>query len=280
MKRDAMNHEPNMHDDAPDGPESAELPMRGTQSVRRALDLLRHVAQGGEKGAKIADLVRESGLDRATAYRLMTCLVEEQFVDRDEKKIYRLGPEAVLLGSLMPRLEPMLRRLVPVMKRIARISGDTVFLMMRQGDHVQCAHREEGSSLVKVLTTHVGQRRLLGMGTGGAAVTGLIPPEELVEAYRRHEAEYAAAEFSLEELQSTADAARAQGYSLTYDAVEVGVAGIGMAFKIGTNGMGAISLGTLTARFGKERQCQLRDLFRNELEGAGLLDSPAIAQNK
>lgn len=260
-----------MHAEPEAAADHGEMPMRGTQTVRRALELLRLVAQGSDKGVKIADLVRKSGLDRATAYRLMTCLLDEQFVDRDEKKVYRLGPEAVLLGSSMPTLTPMLRRLVPVMKRIARISGDTVFLMMRQGDHVQCAHREEGTSLVKVLTTHVGQRRLLGAGTGGAAVISLIEDNELREAYRRHITEYAEQGIDLDLLLSMAATARTQGYALTYDAVEVGVAGLGMAFRIGTHGIGAISLGTLTARFGEDRQRDLQILFHSELEGAGLL---------
>jgi DNA-binding IclR family transcriptional regulator len=251
-----------------------DAPLPGTQSVRRALDLLRMVAKSRDKGMKIAQLVRDSGMDRGTVYRLMSCLLDEQFVDRDEKKIYRLGPEGVLLGSSMPQLTPLLRRLVPLMKRIARISGDTVFLMMRQGDYVQCAHREEGSSLVKVLTTHVGQRRLLGAGTGGAAVIGLITPEELIETYHRHAKEYDDLGMDLDHLLSIAASARAQGYALTYDAVEIGVAGIGMAFRIGAQGMGAISIGTLTARFGPERRRDLYDLFLRELASIELIDRP------
>ena len=255
-----------------------DAPLSGTQSVRRALDLLRMVARNRDKGVKIAQLVRDSGMDRATVYRLMSCLLDEQFVDRDEKKFYRLGPEGVLLGSSMPQLTPLLRRLVPLMKRIARISGDTVFLMMRQGDYVQCAHREEGSSLIKVLTTHVGQRRLLGVGTGGSAVIGLISPEELIETYHRHSKEYDGLGMDLNHIQTIAATARTQGYALTYDTIEIGVVGIGVAFRIGTQGMGAISIGMLTARFGPERKRDLYDLLLRELASIELVDRPSAAQ--
>jgi len=248
-----------------------EAPVRGTQAVRRALQLLRRVAKCNDDGVKLAQLVREGGLDRATTYRLMSCLVEEQFVDRDSELLYRLGPEAVLLGSLLPQPTPLLRRFVPVMKRIGRIGGDTVFLMMRQGDVVYCAHREEGSSPIKILTTSVGQRRPLGTGTGGTAVLGLMEDAEIAATFQRNRASYAEQHITTEQLQAMATAVREQGCVVTFDAFgEAGVAGFGIAFKMGDHGMGAISIATLTARFGFERQHKMRQLIETELRELGL----------
>jgi DNA-binding IclR family transcriptional regulator len=250
---------------------SGESQVRGAQSVRRALQLLRRVAKGNDEGVKLAQLVRDEGLDRATTYRLMSCLVEEQFVDRDSEHLYRLGPEAVLLGSLLPQPTPLLRRFVPVMKRIGRIGGDTVFLMMRQGDYVYCAHREEGSSPIKILTTSVGQRRLLGTGTGGTAVLGLMGEDEVAATFARNPAAYAEHQIGLERLQAIGTAVREQGCALVFDSFgEIGVAGFGIAFRMGEQGMGAISIATLTARFGFERQHKLRQLFETELRGLKL----------
>ena len=255
-----------------------DSPVRGAQSVRRALQLLRRVAKGNDQGVKLAQLVRDEGLDRATTYRLMTCLVEEQFVDRDNEHLYRLGPEAVLLGSLLPQPTPLLRRFVPVMKRIGRIGGDTVFLMMRQGDHVYCAHREEGSSPIKILTTSIGQRRLLGTGTGGTAVLGLMEDAEIAGTFARNAAAYAESQINLERLHGMATAVREQGCSLVFDSFgETGVAGFGIAFRMGEHGMGAISIATLASRFGYERQHRLRQLFETELRGLGLGASTASA---
>lgn len=245
--------------------------VRGAQSVRRALALLRLVGKSGEAGVKLAQVVRESGLDRATAYRLLCCLVEEQFVDRDETQHYRLGPQAVLLGSLMPSPAPLLSRFVPAMKRIARIAGDTVFLMMRHGDGVVCEHREVGGALVKILTTDVGQRRLLGTGTGGVAVLGLMTDGELSQTWQRHRAEYQERGVGEERLLAMARAVRARGLAITFDSFEVGVAGIGLAFRMGEHAMGAVSVATLTARFGPERQHELGELLSAELRAMGLL---------
>lgn len=244
--------------------------VRGAQSVRRALGLLRGVAKRSDSGVKLAQLVRESGLDRGTAYRLLTCLVEEGFVDRDEAQLYRLGPQAVMLGSLMPALAPLVTRFGPGMKRIARIAGDTVFLMVRHGDMVQCDHREVGGSLVKILTTDVGQRRLLGTGTGGVAVLGLMDDEELRRVWQRHAADYTARGIPLERLLAMAHAVRSRGCAITFDSIEAGVAGIGLAFRLGEHAMGALSIGTLTARFGPERQHELGELLAAEIRTLGL----------
>jgi DNA-binding IclR family transcriptional regulator len=250
---------------------ASDTPVRGTQSVRRALQLLRCVAKYNDEGVKLAQLVRDQGLDRVTTYRLMTCLVEEQFVDRDGEQLYRLGPQAVLLGSLLPQPTPLLRRFVPVMKRIGRIGGDTVFLMMRQGDLVYCAHREEGSSPIKILTTSIGQRRLIGTGTGGTAVLAFMDKVEIAATFSRNATAYADNLIDEEMLQSKATAVREQGCALVFDAFgEVGVAGFGMAFRMGEHGMGAISIATLTARFGFERQHRMRQLLETELRGLGL----------
>lgn len=198
-------------------------------------------------------------------------LVEEQFVDRDGELLYRLGPEAVLLGSLLPQPTPLLRRFVPVMKRIGRIGGDTVFLTMRQGDGVYCAHREEGSSPIKVLTTSIGQRRPLGFGTGVTAVLGLMEDAEIAATFHRNRTSYVQQNITAEQLRAMAIAVREQGCAVVLDAFgEAGVAGSGIAFRMGDHGMGAISIATLTARFGFERQHKLRQLIETELRGLGL----------
>lgn len=248
-----------------------DAPVRGAQSVQRALGLLRRVATCSDRGIKLAQLVRDTGLDRATTYRLMSCLVAERFVDRGVDQSYRIGPEALLLGSLLPQPTPLLRRFVPVMKRIGRIAGDTVFLMMRQGDAVYCAHREEGSSPIKILTTSIGQRRLLGIGTGGTAVLGYMYAAEISASHERNASAYNEHGIDIDRLVAMGAAVREQGCAVTFDAFgEVGVAGFGMAFKMGEHGMGALSLATLTARFGFERQHTLRQLFATELRGLGL----------
>ncbi|WP_207462636.1 AMP-binding protein [Azospirillum sp. SYSU D00513] len=71
----------------------------GTQSLERAIALLRAVAARGEEGARLADLMAEAGLSKATAHRILAALVREGLTVQDERtRRYHPGPELAVLG--------------------------------------------------------------------------------------------------------------------------------------------------------------------------------------
>lgn len=71
----------------------------GTQAVVRALRLLKAFGSGPvERG--LAELSREQGLNKTTAYRLLTALESEGLVERGRsREAWRLGSELIALGS-------------------------------------------------------------------------------------------------------------------------------------------------------------------------------------
>ena len=114
----------------------------GAQSAGKVLKLLKIVGARHPHGVRLKEVIAESGQDRSTAHRLLACLVEEGFVQRSPiGKVYRLDMEAMQLGLGADGLAPMVERFRPVMKRLARSTGDTVFLVVRSGDHALCLHR-------------------------------------------------------------------------------------------------------------------------------------------
>lgn len=80
---------------APAGPKAYP----GTQAVVRALRLLKAFGAGtAERG--LAELSRDQGLNKTTAYRLLTALESEGLVQRGaSREAWRLGPELIALGS-------------------------------------------------------------------------------------------------------------------------------------------------------------------------------------
>ncbi|WP_247872352.1 AMP-binding protein [Azospirillum sp. TSO35-2] len=73
----------------------------GTQSLERAITLLRAVAAAGTDGARLADLMTGAGLSKATAHRLLMALARDGLVEQDTRsKRYHLGPDLVALGDL------------------------------------------------------------------------------------------------------------------------------------------------------------------------------------
>ena len=94
---------------------------------------------------------------------------------------------------------------------------------------------------------------------------------EIQAIYERHRAEYADLGLTAEQLVRMAQEVRKQGFAEVYESFdEVGTVGLGIAFRIGNHGMGAISLATLIARLGKDRREALLDLLRRELQDLGL----------
>lgn len=241
----------------------------GAQSLRRALQLLRLLAEHQEEGIRLTAVMAASGLERSTAHRMLSCLVEERFAERDaDTKAYRLGIDAMQLGFASMRRVPLVDACRPLMQRLARLSGDTVFLVIRQGDYCLCLHREEGHFPVKVFTIDVGGRRLLGLGAGGLALMATLADTEVERIFKRHAAEYAQAGFSRERLLQAVRRTRTQGWADTVDTLTAGVSGVGSTFAASPSTCAAISFGAITPRLPPARKKELAQMLKTELTPA------------
>ncbi|MES2976889.1 MAG: IclR family transcriptional regulator [Pseudomonadota bacterium] len=238
----------------------------GAQSLRRALHVLRLIGEHPADGMKLSAVIRASGLTRSTAHRLLSCLVEEHFVERDNAtQNYRLGVDAMQIGFASMRQAPLISRLQPVMQKLARLTGDTLFLLVRQGDFSLCLHREEGHFPVKVFTTDVGERRLLGLGAGGLALMAELPDAEIAEIVGRNATTYAKSGFSLPLMMAAVGRTRLSGYAEIMDTVTKGVSGVGRTFSPSPSTLAALSIGAIGARLLAERRRELAQMLKEEL---------------
>jgi len=234
----------------------------GAQSVRRALGLLKQLAEQHGSGMRLSELVQSSGLVRSTTHRLLTCLTEEGFVEKDATgKRYRLGLQAMQLGFAAMSRMPLLELFRPVMQKLARISGDTVFLVIRQGDEALCLHRETGSFPVKVFTIDVGERRLIGVGAGGLAMLAGMDDEEIRQMYVRNLTAYTQAGITEGQFWKAIKVTRKEGYSETINAITHGVVGIGAAIPVGSGMQAALSFGAIASRMDIERRKELSKIL-------------------
>ncbi|MFA7668993.1 MAG: helix-turn-helix domain-containing protein [Burkholderiaceae bacterium] len=237
----------------------------GTQSIRRALHLLRLLAQNDRHGLSLQQLTAMSGLERSTAHRLISCLVEEQFARRspDDRRYY-LGIDAMQVGFSAMHRAPIADTLLPLAKRLCRLSGDTVFLVVEQGDHALCLLREHGEFPVRLFTIDVGERRLLGVGAGGLALLAQFDDAAIIEIHQRHAKEYDAAGLTIDGLLQKAQATRSKGYSEVVDSITVGISGVGHAFRISDMTQVAISFGAITQRLDAARRQSMGELLQEE----------------
>lgn len=246
-----------------------ETKTRGAQTVFRALALLRHVAQLHPQGVAIGALAEESELDRATAYRLVSSLVESGYVERDTRKVYRLGLQAMQLGLAAMNRAPLLEACRPVMQRLARRTEDTVFLVVRNGDYGHCLHCEEGSFPVKAMVLQIGGMRVLGIGSAGMTLLSRLDDGQIEALYARHREEFEPSGPTLPQLRRLVNQTRKLGCAMTDGLVTEGVGGVGMSFDIPIGGHAAISIAAISSRVPAERKRWIADLISEELRVAG-----------
>lgn len=243
--------------------------MRGAQAVFRAMDLLKLVGLNHERGIALPSLVAATGLDRSTTHRLLAALVACGMVARDERRLYRLGLEAMQLGLATMSRVPIVERCRPMMIRLARRTEDTVYLVLRNGDYAHCVHYEEGAFPIKALVLQVGALRLLGVGSAGTALMATLSDTELEAFHARHRAELPPERSSLVHLRRQMALARRRGYACTDNLVADGVSGVGIFFQVTPGTYAAISIGAIRARMHEDRRNWIAGLMAEELRAAG-----------
>lgn len=246
----------------------AETP--GAQNMRRALQVLRALSRQHEDGMSVNEVVQATGLERSTAHRLLTCLVEEHFADRDEgSRRYRLGVDAMRLGFATLSRAPLVAKYEPLLQRLARISEDTVYLLARQGDYTVCLRREDGAFPVKIFSTRVGDLRPLGVGVGGMALLAAAGDEDVARIRAQHAQAFEAAGLSAERCDRVIARTRRTGYSEMVDTITQGVGGVGAVIP-DPAGMpfAAISIAAIKPRMTPARRAELGELLMKSLHAA------------
>lgn len=252
----------------PNGDAEAAGRVAGAQAVFRAVELLKLIGLNHERGTTLAALVASTGLDRTTAYRLLTSLAQTGLVARDERKLYRLGLEAMQLGLATMSRVPILERCRPMMIRLARRTEDTVYLVVRNGDFAHCIHYEEGAFPIKALVLQVGGLRLLGVGSAGTALMATLSDVEIEAFHARHKAELPA-ERTPAQLRRLSAQTRRRGYACTDNLVAEGVSGVGVYFEVTPGTYAAISIGAIRSRMPEERRQWIASVMFEELRASG-----------
>jgi DNA-binding IclR family transcriptional regulator len=152
--------------------------MRGTQSIERAVALLKELSARGTFGWRLSDLAAHCNLDKGTAHRILNCLQRERLVQRRESdRHYLPGPLLFELSLTLPPLAEFQAACQAPLGRVARRTRGVAFLYLRSGGDFVCAARV-GATPLKGLSIRVGTRRPLVSASGGVAILVALPEEE------------------------------------------------------------------------------------------------------
>lgn len=239
------------------------------KSVRRAAALIKLLAREATAGWRLSDIAQAAGLGKATTHRLLTALTETGLAYQDPKtRRYFLGYELVRLGYLATRFDVAdLAR--PALLRLARETGDTVFLSVREGLDAVCLERQVGDYPIKTLTLDVGDRRPLGVGAGSLALLAFLPEQEIAELIASNAPRLATYPgFAPDALRELVAEARAQGYAFNDGRIVSAMCAVGVPV-LDPRGrvVAAMSVAAIRERMDPPRVTAIASLLHGEAAG-------------
>lgn len=249
----------------------SDLPEKvgGTQSIRRAMEILREFATADSRGLRVVDLCERLQLGWPTVHRILLCLVQEQMLmHAADPKRYRLGPAVFQLGLAATPHFSLRELCAEALERLAHRAGDTVFLTTRSAGNSVVIDRKEGGFQIKALPLEVGARRPLGVGAGGLAILAALQDEEGRRIIKVNADRLAShSDLDAGSLMAMVLDSRARGYALDRGHAFPDVTGIGLPIMTRSGvPIAAISVVAIGARMTDERIASDVRLLREEIE--------------
>ena len=243
-------------------PARTSKPYAGTQSVRRAIALLKVFSDERPEWG-LSELARAARLNKTTAYRLLTALEAEGMVARSApSEAWRLGNEAIVLGALALRSNDLMTAARPELEALVRETGETASLEILVGDEIVILEGVEGPSLVGA-SSEVGTRWPAHATSTGkvllAARDGVRRPRPLRKLTPRTITDPV-------RLHRELDRVRERGWASAVEELEVGYVAVGApVLDHAGRALAAISVGGPAARLTSRR---IPRLARRVVDGA------------
>lgn len=140
------------------------------QVIERLARLLDVIA-GHEDSVSLKILSAETGLHPSTAFRILSSLAEQGFVERTARGNYHLGVKLMQLGGRVHASVDIRKIALPLMEQLRDHLGETVNLTVREGDEVVYIERSLAKRMIRVEQV-IGSRAPLHVTAVGKLILG------------------------------------------------------------------------------------------------------------
>ena len=150
-------------------------------TVHKAIQLLRAFTREDKK-LSLTELHRKTGIGMSSLQRLLSTLVHEHFLMRDERtKLYSLGMELFFLGNQVERTDAFLSVATPVMERLNQSTKENVSISIIDQNERSCIHNLASHHELSALT-YIGKTSPLYAGAS-AKVLLAFQSNEYIQNY-------------------------------------------------------------------------------------------------
>ena len=246
---------------------SRTKPYAGTQAVLRAIALLK-VFTDERASWSLAELVKHSGLNKTTVFRLLTALQSEGLITHNgDTDTYSLGSEMVVLGGRALRANDLRSASRSELKALARATGESASLEILVDREVLIIDEVQGEHLLSS-GQWIGTRWPASATSTGKAILAYLPSAELEEILQEPLLRYTTDTItSMESFRRELAKVRQRGYAVANEELETGFVAIGAPVR-NHHGevIAAISIGGPAVRLGSQRIGQVGRTVRQSAE--------------
>ncbi len=229
----------------------------GVRAVDRALDiLLAFTAQDFEMTA--GELLRRVDLSRPTLYRLLRTLEHKGFVvSSGDPQRFTLGPSVAHLAHVWTSTLDIAKVAQPMLRSLWTETGETVALMLRQGDVRVCA-AEIPSAQPLSFKRGIGHSVHVTIGASGRAILAFADDAESYSGKILDPRDRAAYKSKLERV-------RKDGYAVSRDELIEGAVAVAVPFFAVNNTVaGSLAVFGPSVRVGKSQVERIAALLKKQ----------------
>ena len=203
---------------------------------------------------RLAEVAEDLGMPKSSVHRLLSELTELRIARRTQDGLFALGPRLLSWGASAADSFVIRGVAEPWMYRLRDVTGESVHLYIRQGNHRVCLASVEGTAALRPVVP-TGGLQPLGLGSSGKLLLAFAP-QSVREAVRAEAATSGRWVASDKEL----DAISATHWTVAIDEREKGLSGAATSVRDAAGEVvAALSISGSSTRLTVERYAEIKD---------------------
>lgn len=221
--------------------------------LTKTADAIDSLARAG-RPMRLAEVAEDLGMPKSSVHRLLSELTELRIARRTPDGLFALGPRLLTWGASAADSFVIRGVAEPWMHRLRDVTGESVHLYIRQGNHRVCVASVEGTAALRPVVP-TGGLQPLGLGSSGKLLLAFAP-QSVRDAVRAEAATSGRWVASDEEL----DAICTTHWTVAIDEREKGLSGAATSVRDAAGEVvAALSISGSSTRLTAERYTEIKD---------------------
>jgi IclR family KDG regulon transcriptional repressor len=154
-----------------------------SSTIQRALNILNLFKD--QPSLSFLDLQKRLGFNNTTLYRVLSTLIDNRYLAKDEKGRYELGLNIFILGNRLSKEHHLIKVATPFMKELSQTFGVTAHLGILDGTDIIVIQKTDPNRLIKMVC-HIGESLPAHCTSQGKVLLAHSPKETIRRVIDRH----------------------------------------------------------------------------------------------